>query len=119
MRLIDADALKQPIGSYNPIKYTYEYGSVITVADIDTAPTITDKEIVAEFLKQGTFKIHIPEPEPFTEPVKTGKWIDIREESDGTGNRLYECSECHHGDIHYPSVSVPYCWYCGAKMENE
>ena len=39
MRLIDADALKQRVGGYNPVKYTYEYGDVITVEDIDSAPT--------------------------------------------------------------------------------
>lgn len=58
-------------------------------------------------------------PSAEVEPVKRGKWIDIREESDGTGNRIYECSECHHSDIHYPSVSVPYCWHCGARMEKK
>lgn len=43
-RLIDADALQQSIGSYNPVKYTYEYGDVITVADIDNAPSIIEAE---------------------------------------------------------------------------
>ncbi len=40
MRLIDADELKKPVGSYNPVKYTYEYGDVISVEDIDNAPTV-------------------------------------------------------------------------------
>lgn len=40
MRLIDADELKRKVGSYNPIKYTYEYGYVISLVDIDHAPTI-------------------------------------------------------------------------------
>lgn len=50
MRLIDADALKQTIGSYNPIKYTYECGDVITVEDIDNAPTIEAKSIFMDAL---------------------------------------------------------------------
>jgi len=48
---------------------------------------------------------------------KTGKWIHIRTEADG--NALYECSECHMGEVHVPIVEVKYCWYCGAKMEGE
>lgn len=39
-RLIDADELKKPVGSYNPVKFTWEYGDVISVEDIDNAPTV-------------------------------------------------------------------------------
>lgn len=46
MRLIDADVLKQTVGSYNPVKYTYEYGYVITVEDIDSAPTVDAVSLV-------------------------------------------------------------------------
>ena len=49
------------------------------------------------------------------EERKTGKWIHIRTEEDGNG--LYECSECHKGEIHVPIVEVKYCWNCGTKME--
>lgn len=51
------------------------------------------------------------------EPIRRGKWIYIRMQKDGNG--IYSCSECGRGDIHYPEVVVPYCWYCGAKMEAE
>ena len=40
MRLIDADALLRPISCYDPVKYTYEYGDVVTVQDIKSIPTI-------------------------------------------------------------------------------
>ena len=50
MRLIDADELKKEVGSYNPVKFTHEYGYVIRVEDIDHAPTI--------------------------DPVKHGRWIE-------------------------------------------
>ena len=33
MRLIDADVLLRPIPGYDPVKYTYEYGDVVTVDD--------------------------------------------------------------------------------------
>ena len=44
-----------------------------------------------------------------------GKWI--RTGSLGNGNAHYECSNCHHGDEYAESQEVPYCWYCGAKMQ--
>lgn len=46
MRLIDADALLRPISSYNPVKYTYEYGDVVTVQDIKSIPTIDAVPVV-------------------------------------------------------------------------
>lgn len=39
-RLIDADELLEPVGSYDPKKYTWEYGMVVTVEDIKKAPTV-------------------------------------------------------------------------------
>lgn len=93
MRLIDADALKQIIGSYNPIKHTYEYGSVITVADIDNAPTIE------------------------AEPVKQGKWIaDNDPNADPFFRKGWKCSVCGSRTSY---GTPPYCMRCGAKMENE
>ena len=48
------------------------------------------------------------------EPIKHGCWVYIRDEEN---NGLYECSECHKGDIHAKTCKVPYCWNCGAKMD--
>lgn len=48
------------------------------------------------------------------EPIKHGRWIYIRDEEN---NGLYECSECHKRDIHAKECEVPYCWYCGTKMD--
>ena len=36
---------------------------------------------------------------------------------DVNGNRNCKCSECGHGDIQAETQIVPYCWWCGAKME--
>lgn len=43
-RLIDADVLTNRVGSYMPIKWTYEYGSVVSLNDIEHAPTIIPAE---------------------------------------------------------------------------
>lgn len=116
MRLIDADALKKVFhAEWDDVLVWDESGE--TTADqfcniVDAAPTITDKEVIAEFLKQGTFKIHIPEAEPFPEPVKRGKWIE-------EPNCWYRCSLCGE---HYPSTRGymyhKFCPNCGAKMDN-
>ena len=53
-----------------------------------------------------------------SEKPKTGHWIPMGL-VDANDNRNYECSECHHGDTHAKNQIVPYCWYCGAKMESE
>ena len=53
---------------------------------------------------------------------KTGKWHlsdEQRREDTRNGNYLYFCSNCLHSDLHTKSVKVPYCWFCGAKMEVE
>ena len=95
MRLIDADALL-PMMKYAttdneigvfPIKIGFN-----TIAKvIDDAPTVD------------------------AVPVRHGKWKLIRMEDDGNG--FYTCSNCDRGDIHSPLVTVPYCWYCGARMD--
>ena len=51
------------------------------------------------------------------ENQKTGHWIELWYA--GNDNYDFKCSECNHSDIHSKIVKVPYCWYCGAKMEGE
>lgn len=48
-------------------------------------------------------------------PVRHGKWLYIRTDEDKNG--VYECSECHAGEVHSSAVDVRYCWNCGARME--
>lgn len=48
-----------------------------------------------------------------------GEWImweNQRDEDVANGNYLYSCSNCGHADVHAKTQSVPYCWYCGARM---
>lgn len=72
MALIDTCELLKPVGSYNPIKYTWEYGEVVTLHDITHAPTVD------------------------AEPVRHGHWIDI-----GSGQECSECHEIQYGYDNY------------------
>ncbi len=87
MRLIDADALLKPTGCYNPVKYTYEYGFVVTVDDIKAAETKAERQ-------KGKWEIH-------KSPV----------------NRYYRCSDCgiNTPDISV-YVNMNFCPNCGADM---
>ena len=53
---------------------------------------------------------------PTAEPTKHGHWID-EGLVDGNQNRYCRCSECGKGDTQAISQRVPYCWWCGAKMD--
>lgn len=127
MRPIDADEVIKK--RYSIIARHYHVISddwqVVDVEDILNAPTITDKEVIAEFLKQGTFKIHIPEAEPFPEPVKRGKWEPHPSEREwdicsychlGTKRREYGLND--DGTEWVTEQSYTYCPWCGALMEN-
>lgn len=99
MRLIDAVALMKTLG----------------ITDMDC-----EKCEWGEYnhcIRGGDFKdaCSAIEDAPTIEERKTGKWIHVRTEADG--NALYECSECHKGEVHVPIVDVKYCWNCGARME--
>lgn len=52
-------------------------------------------------------------------PVIHAHWRDLGEKPDEYGNHLYECSNCMLGDFHDPKTIVPYCWNCGARMDEE
>ena len=92
MRLIDADALKQVVGSYNPVKYTYEYGLVITLEDIEKAPSVC-----------------VPER-------KFGEWKEAMiDESMGWKPKVHYCSVCNH----ITTFRSFYCPNCGAYMRKE
>ena len=91
MRLIDADALleKAHMIHVKEVGYTHRCVDYFHVLE---APTIE------------------------AEPIRHGHWKK-RSETDVDGNAWYSCSECEHGDYHAEDAVVPYCWYCGAKMD--
>lgn len=97
MRLIDADELLKPVGCYNPIKYTYEYGEVVTVEDIERMPTV-DTEL------HGHWEEH-----PLTDEQKVCSLCGGVVES-----ITYDVKS---GAVR--SNGTPYCPYCGAKMDEE
>ena len=95
-RYIDADALKQGVGSFSPVKYTYEYGLVITVEDIDSAPTadVVEKEQYDRLLENATIISEALNKYQNADVVerKRGKWII--KDNPGTGWYRVTCSEC-------------------------
>ena len=50
--------------------------------------------------------------------VVHGKWKRQTDYNEND-NAVFECSNCMHGDIHARSAIVPFCWYCGARMDGE
>lgn len=72
--------------------------------------------------QRGITYLHVSDidnmPAADVAPVVHAHWIDwgIR---DDDGNGEYTCSCCDHNDKHSPDIRVPYCWYCGAKMDAE
>lgn len=59
-------------------------------------------------------------PSAEAEPVRHGHWMlyeNQNQDDVNNGNYLYVCSNCKHSDIHARTVDVPYCWHCGALMD--
>ena len=88
-RYIDADAI-----------HYVEIGKGVEIAlasDIDKIPTISPDEV------RGV-----------------GKWIrreKVRPNLPDDSDYEFECSCCGWRDLHNAKMIVPYCWHCGAKME--
>lgn len=59
-------------------------------------------------------------PSADVQSVRHGHWMlceDQNQDDVNNGNYLYVCSNCNHSDIHARTVDVPFCWFCGAKMD--
>lgn len=63
-------------------------------------------------------------PSVEAEPVRHGRWMlceNQNQDDVDNGNyfhfALYVCSNCNHSDIHAKTAEVPFCWFCGAKMD--
>lgn len=105
MRLFDADKLQvkhylqrseHPIG-YEGTQAVYNYTDVLAY-DIESAETVE------------------------AEPVRHGHWEKLHKtygEDVDCGDYDWRCSECGKVDCHNIKVEVPYCWHCGAKMDEE
>ena len=56
------------------------------------------------------------------QPVRHGHWMlyeNQNQDDVNNGNYLYVCSNCNHSDVHAKTVEVPFCWFCGARMDGE
>ena len=105
-RYIDADAFDADCrkryctdcNNYNGVKCRACWVDDM-LGDVEDAPTVSPDEV------RGV-----------------GTWLrkeKVRHNLDGDGDYRYECSACGHSDEHNENVHVPFCWYCGAKMEVE
>ena len=105
MRLIDADALKEK-------SYRDEFAiDVVTVEDIDNAPTVEPEkakegELVKAYTKGFDAGVETARPQ--------GEWIKHCPCS--SGGWWIRCSECGTIDKSDESKTINYCWNCGAEM---
>lgn len=85
---------------------------------------MTREEAIEWFLNSPFYhKEHVPFEMAIealkAEPVKHGRWIKnikvYQFPNDTTWQ--YLCSSCGYADEHGENVDVPYCWHCGAKMD--
>ena len=99
MRLIDADTLIQEIKRWKERE----------IAD----------GLIGKGIKAGYDAAMICVSEmPTIEERKHGHWIQVSD-WDKEGNAHFDCSVCGFGDKHVEDVVVPYCWHCGARMDEE
>lgn len=53
---------------------------------------------------------------PVVEERKHGHWVQVSD-WDKNGQAHFDCSVCGAGDKHGDNAEVPYCWHCGAQMD--
>lgn len=53
---------------------------------------------------------------PIIEERKHGHWVQVSD-WDKNGQAHFDCSVCGAGDVHADDAEVPYCWHCGAVMD--
>ena len=98
MSLIDADKL-----------YKHKFKSTSERMDLDVEYMCGWNDAIDAIMRNA----------PTVEP-KHGYWIERTKVypdllNDSTYN--YQCSNCGYMDTHGANVEVPYCWHCGAKMD--
>lgn len=92
VRPIDANALHAKIFEENRRNYAATENVAQILLRIETEPTLE------------------------AEPVRHGRWIE-ETEPDENGNVVAMCNQCYHTDEHGVNMKIPYCWYCGARMD--
>ena len=56
-------------------------------------------------------------PAEDAEVVRHARWVN--ESYIGEGEAHFNCSKCGAGETHRLDAPAPYCWKCGAKMDEE
>ena len=132
MRLIDADALKEAWCERCDNRHLCgdkagcdEVKELYAMPTIEAEPITTEKA-VEHLMRTKWFQEHdtamiekgMERQKKLTEPRKHGHWEKLTE-ADADGNVWYSCSICNRGDLHAEEAVVPYCWYCGARMDEK
>ena len=100
MQLIDADVLLEYVQKRHKENYLYYNMSEYYEGLCDAYYAVLDF-----ILKQQTI-----------EERKHGHWVQVSD-WDKNGQAHFDCSVCGAGDVHADDVVVPYCWHCGAVMD--
>lgn len=99
MRLIDADAL---IKKFKRAKKGVKLGPM----DIYAKGTLAGLDYAIYLINNVTT----------VEERKHGHWVQVSD-WDKNGQAHFDCSVCGAGDVHADDAEVPYCWHCGAVMD--
>lgn len=107
MRLIDANELKEWVENWlTTNKYYHPHSKSNNIPIIELYDILEHIPTVDTELVNGSTELH-------------GHWIMLHKTHNVDEDNDYDwrCSECNHVDCHNINVEVPYCWYCGAKMD--
>ena len=110
-RLIYANALIGAIDEYMKVAYD------CPLSEAEDFRKKASSYKVACFVEGLYEATELIEEAPTVDAVEVvhGRWIDDGG-LDEDGNGQYRCSSCGVGEKHNPTVTVSYCWNCGAKM---
>ena len=89
----------------------------IRKADVLNLPQSIERNLRGEIVERS-IDVGAIEALPSADVVQVvhAYWIQTSAK-DEDGNAYYSCSNCGSGESHNPIVEVPYCWKCGAKMD--
>lgn len=99
------------------------WGTMIVAVPTETTKCgiAYDMKQLDEILEHNKKLVGLIKEIPYeADPIRRGRWklSEFQNETENAnGNYRFECTCCKHLDIHARGVVVPYCWWCGARME--